>query len=253
MKKILAASLALLMMATTVSLAACSKDDPAPADPDDDEFEYNYSSDTDSDAAAPSDSDNAESETQNESPNGEWIEKNDKIVVAVDRVVLRDGPGRDYDAVKTLNWNTVLDRVGTNGNWHKVNYDGGEYYINSDYTSREVKDFSFTDYPAAEQISLNVRLDCQVNLRETPFYTEYDPYDNVIFAGFKDTETDGEGESLKLIAKSESGNWYKVSFTGTWGSKTYENKICYLAASSAKYIAELNTTAGSTDNAPTRG
>ncbi len=252
MKKILAIALALLMMAATVSLAACSKDDPEPKDPDDDEFEYNYSSDTDE--ADPSDSDTDESDKKdNESPTGEWIDKNDKVVVAMDRVVLREGPGRDYDTVATLSWNTVLDRKGTNGSWHKVSYEGQECYINADYTTREVNDFKFVDYPEAEQVALHVKGDFKINLRSTPFYPEYDPADNVIFSGFGATETDAEGESLKLIAKSESGNWYKVSFTGTWGSKTYENKICYLAASGAQYVDGLTASAGSSNGESVRG
>ncbi len=254
MKKILATTLALLMMATTVSLAACGKDDPDPVDPDDDdEFEYNYSSDSENESDEDSTDSDRTDKDDNESPFGEWIDKNDKIVVAMDRVVLREGPGRDYEAVATLKWNTVLDRKGTNGTWHKVSYEGQECYVNADYTTREVNDFKFTDLPTAEQIDLHVKGDFKINLRVTPFYPEYDPSDNVIFSGFSATETDSEGESLKLIAKSESGSWYKVSFTGTWGQKTYTNEICYMAASSAQYVDGLTSTGGSSSDGATRG
>lgn len=253
MKKILAIALALLMMASTVSLVACSKEDPSPVDPDDDEYEYNYGTDSDTAAKDPSDSDNGDDSDRDVDVVGEWIEKTDKIVVAMDRVVLREGPGRSYDSVATLSWNTVLDRTGTNGEWHKVSYEGQECYINADFTTREVNDFKFVEYAAAEQIELHVKGDFKINLRSTPFYPEYEPTDNVVFSGFSATETDADGESLKLIAKSESGNWYKVSFTGTWGSKTYENTICYMSASSAQYVDGLTSTGNSSSGEATRG
>ena len=247
MKKILALVLALLMVATMVSLTACSKDEETDEDNDDD-YEYvDTSKNTDEATEAESES---EKETEKapvvtEPVETDWITKSDYICVGVDGVALREGPGRDYKSIKTLAAGEKLKRIGTNGRWDKVSVDNNTYYVSATYTTTSVSDFVFVDYAEEDQVLLNVKEECTVNLRSTPFYSDGDATANVLFSGFGPTETDGEGESLKLIGKSESGVWYKVSFTGTWGSKTYENKICYL-----KNIGDV---ANSVDGLPSAG
>ncbi len=244
MKKLLALILALLMMATTVSLAACSKDDEE--DPDEDE-DYEYNEDTGEDTDKAKETGDEDDTDYDSSNNGEWIDKKDQICVGLNNVVLREGPGRDYSIVATVSNGKVLDRIGTNGNWHKVKYDGQECYVSSSLTTTNIKDFEFENYPEAEQKNLHVKEGAQVNLRSTPFYNEDYAEENLVFSGFKKTETDQEGESLKLIAKSKSGEWYKVSFTGTWGTKTHNGTIVYLKANVAQNVDGLATTSnGST-------
>ena len=228
MKKILALVLALLMVATMVSLTACGKDEENNEDPDDD-YEYvDSSKGTGDETDTDDETDKSGKPVVTEPEETEWVNKNDYICIGVDGVVLREGPGRDYKQVKTLKAGDKLKRTGTNGRWDKVSVDNNTYYVSTTYTTNEVKDFVFVEYAEADQVLLNVKEECVVNLRSTPFYTEGDATANILFSGFGPTETDENGESLKLIAKSESGTWFKVSFTGTWGSKTYENKICYL-------------------------
>ncbi len=253
MKKLLALILALLMVASTLSLAACSKDEDKDNDPDDDEgYEYNEQ-DTEKETSDGEDTDGTDTDDYDDSNRGEWIDKKDQICVGLDNVALREGPGRDYEIVAKVNNGKVLDRIGTNGNWHKVKYDGEECYISSSLTSLDVQDFEFEAYPENEQINLHVKGDFKINLRTTPFYNEDYSEDNLAFSGFGASETDSQGESLKLLAKSKSGDWYKVSFTGTWGSKSYENSVFYLAATSAKYVEGLGATTSSEGGDNVRG
>lgn len=231
MKKILALVLALLMIATMVSVTACSKDDDEPDDTDDENEYIDSSKGTEGQSESESATDTEAKDTEpevTEPEETEWIKKDDYICVGVNGLVLREGPGKDYKNVASLESGTKLKRLETNGRWDKVSYEGATCYVSAIYTTTSVKDFTFVEYEEEDQVLLNVKEECTVNLRSTPFYTDGDATANVLFSGFGPTETDGEGESLKLIAKSESGVWYKVSFTGTWGSKTYENKICYL-------------------------
>ncbi|MBR2353362.1 MAG: SH3 domain-containing protein [Clostridia bacterium] len=230
MKKILAMILALLMIATMVSLSACGDDDE---NPDNDDNEYEYPADSkdtadDSDEDEDTDDEDEDTEKREELEETDWIKKSDNVCVGVTGVVLREGPGVDYDVVKSLKAGDKLKRTGTNGRWNKVTVDGDTYYVSASYTTSETDDFVFEEYEEDEQVLLNVKEECTINLRSTPFYSDSDAEANLLFSGFGPTETDEDGEALKLIAKSKSGNWYKVSFTGTWGSKTYENQICYL-------------------------
>ncbi len=255
MKKILALVLALLMIATMVSLTACSDDKD---DDEETEDDYEYIGTGTGDATeGEDDTDTEEDKTEPEETEPEetdWIEKNDYICVAVNGVALREGPGRDYKSVKSLDSGTKLKRLETNGRWDKVSFEGETYYVSATYTTTSVKDFTFVEYEEEDQVLLNVKEECTVNLRSTPFYTEGDVNANVLFSGFGPTETDDDGESLKLIAKSESGTWYKVSFTGTWGSKTYENKICYLKnTSEISGVVDGLPSGGSSANGPTFG
>ena len=226
MKKILALILALLMIATMVALSACGKDDDEEPNNDDD---YEYSGDESRGSDAQDDEDTDEKDDDVVLPEEtEWIKKSDYICTGVNGVVLREGPGVDYEQVKTLKAGEKLKRTGTNGRWNKVTVDGETYYVSTSYTTVNVNDFVFEEYAAEEQVLLNVKEECQINLRSTPFYTDADAEANILFSGFASTETDEDGESLKLIAVSKSGTWYKVSFTGSWGSKTYTDKICYV-------------------------
>ncbi len=240
MKKILALALALLMVATTVSLAACSKDDEDPDADEDEGYEYNNDGGKQTEADTDSADTSSEEETETEEiVSGEWITMNDKVYVGMDNVALREGPGRTYEMVETLKAGVALTRTATNGSWHKVLYEGKECYVRSALTTTDGDDFSFVAYEADEQINLHVKGDFQINLRSTPFYHDDYSDENLAISGFTARETDGDDEALKLLAKSKSGDWYKVAFTGTWGSKSYTEQVFYIAASSAQYITGL--------------
>ena len=92
-------------------------------------------------------------------------------------------------------------------------------------------------------MSLSIKEERRINLRTTPFYSDSAKEFNVGIIGFDESALDGKDannndvvESLKLIGRSKSGEWFKVSYTGSWRStpngsiQYYENKIFYLKA-----------------------
>ncbi len=234
MKKILALALAILMVVSLVSLTACTKE--GEEDPEDD-YEYNGDgSGNGSDSGSGDGSDHL----YNEPDDDEWITRTDYYVcVGIDGVALRKGPGVDYDMVAVLNANTKLKCTRTSDTWNEVIYDGMTYYVSAQY-SGSAKDFEFDDYAAEAQVSLSVKAEKSINLRTTPFYSDSAKEFNVGINGFDATALNGKDaaendvvESLKLIGKSKSGVWYKVSYTGSWKAanseiKYYENAIFYL-------------------------
>lgn len=260
MKKLMALALALLMMATTVSLASCKKDKDTDSD-DDDDYEYNYNDTNDSSARDTSDStgkdtskkDTGKNNTSDNADDDEWIEKNDTVCVGMNDVALREGPGKKYEAVKTLKMGTSLKRTGTNGTWCKVTYNDKTYYVNAAYVTADTDDFEFVDYAEAEQVTLTVKGDNQINLRTSPFYNADSSDDNIGISGLDSDNTDtASGNLLKLVAVSKSGDWYKVSYTGKLKSgTTYTDKIFYMAASSAKYVNGITTSSSSSGNGGT--
>lgn len=212
MKKILALSLALLMMAA--SLAACNKKNNNVLSDDEDEG-YVSTTQKPSDTTTPDDKDPEDPTTQT----GTWVERNDETVyVGMDGVNLRTGPATSYSSAFKVNAGQQLTRKATNGAWDKVVYNDQEYYIASDLVTANGKDFNITAKDPAGD--LTIKDGVTIILRVTPF----DPmkgsayYEaNIALYGVSAKD----GGTLKKIGVSESGDWYQVSYVGTFNGKTY--------------------------------
>lgn len=228
MKKFLAIFLALIMV-LSVCLVACSKKKPSTDDENDWEGEdtYNALGTGDSSSAVTEDSD----DDNTPSTSGEWIDKSDTVYVGINGTNLREGPGKSYKVGTKVNFGTALTRTGTNGTWDKVTYNGGEYYVDSDLVTTDGNDFSF-EADLTDPVVLTVVGDYTVNLRTSPFYSADFSDENMGISGFDLTNTSGTN-ILKKLAVSKSGDWYKVSYTGTTADgKTYTDTTFYLAFSS---------------------
>ena len=240
MKKFLAIFLA-LMMILSVSLVACSEKKKPVDDDENWEGEDTYNPLGTGTTAITEDSD----DDNNGPVSGEWITKSDKVYVGINGTNLREGPGKSYKVGTKVNFGTELTRTGTNGSWDKVTYNNVEYYVDSELVTTDGNDFAF-GADLAEPIVLTVVGDNKVNLRTSPFYSDDFKDENMGISGFDLTNTSG-ANSLKKLAVSASGDWYKVSYTGTTADgKTYTDAIFYLASSSVRagYVNDPSVPAG---------
>lgn len=106
---------------------------------------------------------------------------------------LRKGPGTDYEAVKTANANTELERTGTTDNgWTRVKVDGQELYISNSLIETKT---------SVSERTGTVILTEDANLRKGPG-TEYD----VITTKAKGTELERTGET--------ANSWVRVKYDG---------------------------------------
>ena len=210
MKKFLALSLALLMLAA--SLVACNKTQTNTFSEEDDE---GYVSTTKN----PTDNNTTNPDNKNPDSTGTWVTRNDESVyVGMDGVNLRTGPGTSYSVATTVNAGQELIRKETNGTWDKVVYNDQEYYIATDLVATNGKDFVIVAKDEPVTLALT---EFTINLRTTPFATKQaSAYSTANIAVNGVSQKDGG--TLKKVGVSESGDWYEVSYVGTFGGKTYD-------------------------------
>lgn len=127
-----------------------------------------------------------------EEPEPVVSDKSGTVVVTED-ANLREGPGTDYDVVKTVDADTELERTGVSDNsWTRVKYDGQELYVHNGLIEEKV---SVTEKDGT------VVLTGEANLRKGPG-TGYD----VITTQKKGTELERTGET--------EGGWIRVKYNG---------------------------------------
>ena len=215
MKKTLALVLAILMLAMT--LAACKKEETPPV-VDDDEGYVNKDSGTGDTTGTDDGTDTGdESDTEEGDLTTGWEDKADTVYVGLDKTNLRVEPSTANTVDKIqVGFGTALARTATNGVWDKVTYGEKVYYVKSDLVTTIGNDFEFVDVEGEEEIFLQVKEDKTVNLRNTPFVPER-TYDDVSIGVSGLTAEKTANNTLKKLAVSKSGTWYKVSYEG----KTY--------------------------------
>lgn len=130
-----------------------------------------------------------------EKPAVEITEQNDTVYVTGDGVNLRKGPGTENDVIVSLSKGTELKRTGTAENgWTRVEYNGQEGYLSSNYVS--------TDKPAASvtEKSGTVVVTAAANLRS-------EPNENGSVLAIANA-------NVELERTGVTGDWTRVSYNG---------------------------------------
>ena len=89
---------------------------------------------TKADGADKSDDSDVDADNQSDSTTGSTADNNESdIVITTDKVRVRKGPSLEADTYTLADVGETFTRIAIEGEWSKVQYDGGEYYIFSEY------------------------------------------------------------------------------------------------------------------------
>lgn len=245
MKKTLAILLAILA-AASISLAACSDNGKVNVDDeDDDDEDVDYvndetgdeDNDTDSDTDKDTDTDDSGNGNNNTNNTADFVAKNDVVYVGMDGVNLRKTMSTSGTGARQVNHKTKLNRISANNKWSLVKLDGDntEYYVLNDLIATNGNDFEFD--ACTTPVNLTINGTYQVPFYTTPFESPSSnadiKYANVLMASGVKASMLSSDSVIKKVAVSKSGDWMKISFTGTinfsGGAKTYTDAEFYIA------------------------
>ena len=86
------------------------------------------------DGADKSDNSDVDADNQSDSTTGRTADNNESdIVITTDKVRVRKEPSLEADTYTLADVGETFTRIAIEGEWSKVQYDGGEYYIFSEY------------------------------------------------------------------------------------------------------------------------
>ncbi|MBP9001829.1 MAG: N-acetylmuramoyl-L-alanine amidase [Lachnospiraceae bacterium] len=89
---------------------------------------------TKAEGADKSDDSNVDADNQSDSTTGSTADNNESnIVITTDKVRVRKEPSLEADTYTLADVGETFTRIAIEGEWSKVQYDGGEYYIFSEY------------------------------------------------------------------------------------------------------------------------
>ena len=89
---------------------------------------------TKAEGADESDDSVVDADNQSDSTTGSTADNNESdIVITTDQVRVRKGPSLEADTYTLADVGEIFTRIAIEGEWSKVQYDGGEYYIFSEY------------------------------------------------------------------------------------------------------------------------
>lgn len=89
---------------------------------------------TKAEGADESDDSDVDADNQSDSTTGSTADNNESdIVITTDKVRVRKGPSLEADTYTLADVGETFTRIAIEGEWSKVQYDGGEYYIFSEY------------------------------------------------------------------------------------------------------------------------
>ncbi|MDD7548322.1 MAG: N-acetylmuramoyl-L-alanine amidase [Lachnospiraceae bacterium] len=89
---------------------------------------------TKAEGADESDDSDVDADNQSGSTTGSTADNNESdIVITTDQVRVRKGPSLEADTYTLADVGETFTRIAIEGEWSKVQYDGGEYYIFSEY------------------------------------------------------------------------------------------------------------------------
>ena len=89
---------------------------------------------TKAEGADKSDDSDVDADNQSDSMTGSTVDNNESdIVITTDKVRVRKGPSLEADTYTLADVGETFTRIAIEGEWSKVQYDGGEYYIFSEY------------------------------------------------------------------------------------------------------------------------
>ena len=89
---------------------------------------------TKADGANESDDSDVDADNQSDSTTGSTADNNESdIVITTDQVRVRKEPSLEADTYALADVGETFTRISIEGEWSKVQYDGGEYYIFSEY------------------------------------------------------------------------------------------------------------------------
>ena len=89
---------------------------------------------TKADGADKSDDSDVDADNQSDSTTGSTADNNESdIVITTDQVRVRKGPSLEADTYTLADVGETFTRIAIEGEWSKVQYDGGEYYVFSEY------------------------------------------------------------------------------------------------------------------------
>lgn len=147
-------------------------------------------------------------------PAPQFVEVNEVVYVTFKRpenkVNIRKGPGKQYDAVGEAKDGTKFTRVKYSSTWSAILIDGVEYYVSSDCLTTKAP-LEFNPYDGTVYVATE-----NANLRSKPDL-EYSEIDAVAV----------RNQALVAIGVSVDGKWYKISYEKNTGDRVY----LYISAS----------------------
>ena len=219
MKKILALSLALLMMAA--SLAACNKKpNTVTSEEEDDGYVASEKNPNSSDTTNPDNNKNPNSSgSNNVQTSGTWVEQVDTVYAGVDlRLRTSASASNNNNIAKIVSFGTKLNRTETDGNWSKVTLDNDSqvYYVSNTWISSSVGHFNFVDCSPVD-LTIN-NTSNNIIFFTSPFECDDQElyFENAVCAsGFRLSNIKDGSYTLKKTGTSVSGAWIRVEFVGT--------------------------------------
>ncbi len=234
MKKLLAFLLVLVMI-LSVSLVACNKDTTTTDDDDDDWGNGSETTDNDTNKNNNNNNNNGGGTGGGSNQPAQWRDASGTVYTGLDKVNLRTAPNTTSSTVvDTVPVGTPLARIQTNDTWDKVSYNDQEVYVLCALVSTVSANFTANLYAPEDYVTLTINpeivaADKGINLRSTPFLPSGTySRENIVIEALKNSH----GGTLTKVGVTTSGNWYVVTYSGTIGDTTYDNKVLYMAASS---------------------
>ncbi len=224
MKKTLAAILALVIL-SSAALVACEKknnnnNENNNNDTEDDIFVSNNGTNT-------NDTSDTNSDSSNTTKTDDFVALTaSKTVYVMSDVYLRNEPSKNSSQKKVVTTGTELTATAKNDKWYKVTYSGETLYVVVDYVTDNKNDTVFNAISADEplkELTLVKNSDGtnpQVNLREVPVVHSDVSIKTIGRTAADVADNKPEPSKLQIVAKNESGTWYKVK---------YDNVEYYLA------------------------
>ena len=153
-------------------------------------------------------------------------------VYATTDINVRNGPGLSYSIIGSLDKNEVVTKLGTSGNWTKINFNGKTGYVNSPY----VKPYSGDDDVIVidDDDAVAAYANAAVNVRSGPG-TNYAKLGEL-----------RKGDAVTLVGTT--GSWSIIK----WGSGTAYVSSAYLTKSSSNPGSGSTTTMVATANVNVR-
>ncbi|GEM_PF-719944 len=140
-----------------------------------------------------------------------------KVVNVTSSLNVRNGPGTNYDKIGSLGPGATVTVIEKEGNWYKIEYNGGVGYVSADYIEITGGDPAVVPETPSETPSSSSSFDViitasSLNVRTGPG-TNYDKIGSL-----------SQGASAKVL--EEKDGWYRIEYEGKegWISAEYCTK-----------------------------
>ncbi len=199
MKKFLALFL-VLVMAFSCVLVSCNKDNDGTVDDGEDDEGFGAQIGGSSSSSETSSGTGSTVDTGKTHTDYEWTDVNETVYVTVQNLSVRTDTWVDESTYyKTIHLGESYKRIKSNPYWSLIEFDGGEYYVSSEFLDKDGKPYNYTDTDKTMYVKDNL------NIRSYPVVVKdtSETKNNVVLILKK-------GAEVKVTGISEDGLWARV-------------------------------------------